>query len=308
MALVAHQHLIIANSMMKFLFNNIIVMLNWLQHFLSSRIKPGMTFNQLGITIFSILFLAACAPSARLIAEKHNFTSQAVKGGQFTFQSYQRITNSNLPYVIYIEGDGLAFRNKRTISDDPTPTHTTMLTLATLDTRPNVVYLARPCQYLLKENGAVCNYHYWTDKRMSEDSVSAINEAINTISHGGPVDLIGFSGGGGLAVLIAARNPRIRSIITVAGNLDHRSFNEHHRVKQTPASLNPIDYAKQVGTIPQLHLSGGIDKTVPPFIASGFIKKVGSSCARQEIIQSAGHHDGWKEVWPTILGEKVVCK
>src|ERR1700729_1287494 len=61
-----------------------------------------------GVAMTSVL--TSCAPSAKLLAEKHNFVSQKVKGGQFLLQSYQRITNSSLSYVIYIEGDGLAFK------------------------------------------------------------------------------------------------------------------------------------------------------------------------------------------------------
>lgn len=286
---------------MTFLFNHAaITMIYSLKHLFKSRLKVGIAFC-------AIFFLASCAPSAKLIAEQRGFIPQRVKGGQFALQTYQKITDPNLPYVIYIEGDGLAFRRKRP-SVNPTPIRATMLLLATMDSRPNVVYLARPCQYLLHENGSACNYHYWTDKRMSEDSVAAINEAINNISHGKSVDLIGFSGGGGLAVLIAARNSHVKSIVTIAGNLDHKSFNEYHKVTQMPASLNPIDYAQKVSTIPQLHLSGGNDKVVPPFIADGFVKAAHSSCVHKEVVASAGHHEGWEQVWPALLNKKPVCK
>ena len=283
----------------------VMMALNWIPAFARMTMgRAGMTTRALA----TLFLLTSCAPSAKLIAEKHHFTDQAVKGGKFLLQTYQKVTNPSLPYAIYIEGDGLAFKNKRTISDDPTPIHPVMLSLAVLDTRPNVVYLARPCQYLLEENRAVCDYHYWTSKRMSEDSVAAMNDAINTISHGRPIDLIGYSGGGGVAILVAARNPSVRSIITVAGNLDHVTFNQYHHVPPMKDSLNPIDYALKVNNIPQLHLSGQNDKIVPTLIAKKFVEATNSTCAYQEIVANTTHQEGWGKIWSSIFKKVFICK
>jgi hypothetical protein len=254
-----------------------------------------------------IITLASCAPTAKIIAQKNRFVEQDVRGGKFLLLTYQKITDPTLPYVIYIEGDGLAFKNRRTISDDPTPIHPMMLSLAALDTRPNIIYMARPCQYLLEENRAVCDYHYWTSKRMSEDSVAAINEAINTVSHGKQIDLVGYSGGGGIAVLVAARNPSVRSVITLAGNLDHKTFNEYHKVPQMTDSLNPIDYASKVKNIPQLHLSGAEDKIVPTLIAQKFVEASQSKCVHREIVANTTHQVGWDKVWPSMFKKVLIC-
>jgi len=256
--------------------------------------------------IAAALILSACAPTAQFLAEKNSFTSKAIQADKFLLQTYQKVTDPSLPYVVYIEGDGLAFKNKQP-SDDPTPIHPVMLQLAILDKRPNVVYIARPCQYLLQENGSVCNYHYWTDKRMSEDSVVSMNEAVMKVSRGRAVNIVGFSGGGSIAVLIAARNPSIASIITIAGNLDHKSFNEYHHVRPMTASLNAIDYASKVKDIPQLHLSGGQDAIVPAFISEKFVEAVHSKCAHREVITNATHLEGWAAVWPAITQRALVC-
>ena len=48
---------------------------------------------------------------------------------------------------IYIEGDGRAWLNKNRPSLDPTPKNSLALKLAEIDPAPNVIYLARPCQY-----------------------------------------------------------------------------------------------------------------------------------------------------------------
>lgn len=260
------------------------------------------------------LLLTACETSlitrakrAELVAINNRFSHKLVKTHNFWLTTYQHITNKHLPYVVYIEGDGLAFKGRYQISEDPTPTKPMMLALATIDPRPNVVYIARPCQYTPKDMNPSCNQSYWTDKRMSEEVVASINEAIGIITQDHPVSLVGFSGGGGVAVLVAARNNHVKDIITIAGNLDHVSFNKHHNTKPMLGSLNPIDYASRIRSIPQLHVSGGKDKIVPPFIADGFVSTSRSPCVHQEIIPNAEHYANWDKYWNYILNLPLTC-
>lgn len=238
---------------------------------------------------------------ADFIATNAHFTPKLVKGDKFLIYTYQKITDPAKPYQIYIEGDGYIFYG------DPTPMNPMLIRLAALDNRPNIVYIARPCQYTIKNNQSVCDASYWTSKRMSEDSVQALNEVINKVSNGQIVDLIGFSGGGGIATLIAARDPKIRSIITIAGNLDHKAFNDYHNSMHMTESLNPIDYATQISQIPQLHLSGSNDKSVPPFIAEEFVKKSNSRCVHNKIFKGFTHSKGWDLVWKNIIQNPIRC-
>lgn len=265
------------------------------------------------------LFLASCGGgspqsyvgqrlrAADRVAEKYHFTKRLVKGDRFWVQTYQKIKNPSLPFVVYLEGDGLAFRNKYTISDDPTPLHPMLLSLAALDPRPNVVYIARPCQYVMEIDRAVCSDTYWSDKRMSEEIVRSINDVIVKVTDKKPVSLVGFSGGGGIAVLIAARNKQIHDILTIAGNLDHKAFNEYHKARPMIGSLNPIAYAATIRNIPQLHISGGSDKVVPAFIGDKFVQASSSPCVHQEIIPNATHQNGWNKVWHYILSSPIRC-
>lgn len=220
----------------------------------------------------------------------------------FWITTFQRITNKQSPYVFYIEGDGLFYIGKQ-ISDDPTPIHPMLLELASMDWSPNVVYIARPCQYTLMHLNPQCNYAYWTDKRMSEAAVGSINEVIEITNDNKPFSLVGYSGGGGIAVLIAARNKNVKNIITIAGNLDHARFNEYHKTKQMLGPLNPIDYVSYVRNIPQLHATGGSDIVVPPFIADNFVRASNSPYVHQKIYTGIGHRKGWEKVWPEILNE-----
>lgn len=260
------------------------------------------------IIFFTLFLVTSCSMNpkkrkelADSIATNAQFTPKLVKGDKFLIYTYQKITDPSKPYEIYIEGDGYIFY------DNPTPMNPMLIRLATLDSRPNIIYIARPCQYTIENNQGVCNASYWTTKRMSEDSVNAITEVINKVTAGQYVDLIGFSGGGGIAALVAARDHKVRSIITIAGNLNHKAFNDYHGSIHMTESLNPIDYAQKINKIPQLHLSGSDDKSVPPFIAEEFIKKSNSPCVHNKTFEGFTHSKGWDSVWKSITQEPIKC-
>jgi dienelactone hydrolase len=245
--------------------------------------------------------------SANVLATHAGFKSDVIKAGNFWLQTYQKVQNPRVPYTVYIEGDGFAFKNKWEISNDPTPIRSMLLNLATHDYRSNIIYIARPCQYQPALMDRYCNNSYWTTKRMSDEVVNSINVAIKQITHGQQVDIIGYSGGGGVAVLVAERNNQIRSIITIAGNLDHVAFNQYHKVRPMIGSLNPIDVATKVRHIPQMHYTGSDDKIVPAFIADKFVQTANSSCVKQEIVPGVSHNNGWENMWNYVLSTPVTC-
>lgn len=272
-------------------------------------------FKNIIFSVLVLLFISGCSTGvttrlrvADAIAEKHGFHSKIVKGGKFWIRTYQKILDPNLPYVFYIEGDGFAFKNKFTISDDPTPRNHTMLKLATSDYRSNVVYVARPCQYLEEGAKEHCDNAYWTRKRLAPEIIDSMNEVIKNIAGRQPLDLVGYSSGGGVAVLIASRNKNTRSVLTVAGLLDHRLFTEHHHVLDMIGSLNPIDVAYSIRKIPQLHLSGARDTIIRPFIVDSYVKAARSDCVRHEVIPGASHDSGWQNVWQNILDTPIRCE
>ena len=240
-------------------------------------------------------------------ADLYHFHKILVKGDDFWVTTYQKIEDINQPFVFYIEGDGAAFNGKYRISHDPTPKSQMLIKLAAMDKRPNVVYVARPCQYTPMHLNPKCSNQYWTNKRLSDDSVQSINEVINSINNKQKFSLVGFSGGGGIAVLVAARNNKVKDIITIAGNLDIQLFTNYHNVTPMIGSLNPIDYVDKVKNIPQLHLSGGKDKIIPPFIADKFVQNASSICVKQEIYEDVSHLDGWKKIWEYVYTKPLIC-
>jgi hypothetical protein len=260
------------------------------------------------------LILASCSTKKENIAnlaDNNGFHRSLVEGAGFQITTYQKINSPSEEYVFYIEGDGRPFIRNQFISDDPTPYTQTLFNLLTSDHRPNIIYLGRPCQYTDKELNPKCNNNkYWTDWRMNPETVASLKEVIQKIAGNNNYNLVGFSGGGGMAVLIANHNPKVKSIITIAGNLDIVAFNKYHNVRPSlpglskipmEGSLNPIDYASNVKYIPQLHLSGGKDTIVPALIADNFVTKSNSKCVKQEIIPEASHTQNWKDAWQTTL-------
>ena len=270
-----------------------------------------MNFKILPLLLF-LIAVPGCATipqfssryaEADRIAEARNFTKRPIKTDHFTLTSYYRFDLPGKPLTIYIEGDGVAWETKRRISRDPTPRNPLALRLTSIDPSPNVAYLARPGQYADRSYPA-CDPAYWSDSRFSNTVVESMDQAINdllNISRSKGINLIGYSGGGAIAVLIAARRRDILSLTTIAGNLDSEAVNKYHGVSPMENSLNPIDKAHLLRALPQRHFIGAKDRIIPPSVAKSFVDSAGNpACARIVIIEGATHTDGWIERWPEL--------
>ena len=257
--------------------------------------------------------LTGCADPnrhAESLALTGHLQRDQVQTDGFVLTSFYRITRPDLPLTVYIEGDGRAWRSRSVPSDNPTPHQALALTLAAVDPAANVVYLARPCQFTPLVQSPRCDQAYWTNKRFSEEVVVAMNQAVTYYAAqipGRRINLIGYSGGGALAVLIAARRTDVSSLRTVAGNLDHAQVNRLHQVSAMPESLNAIDVAHQIAAIPQIHFSGADDSVVPPVIAQHFASATASRCTRQLIVERMNHESDWAGRWPELLSIPFPC-
>lgn len=257
--------------------------------------------------------LAACAGDPRehadTLAQPAGLQREQVHGGDFLLTAYARITRPDLPLTVYIEGDGLAWRSRTEPSADPSPRDALGLQLAAADRAANVVYLARPCQFTAMADNPRCEAAYWTGKRFAPEVIAAMDAAVSryaSLLPGRRINLVGYSGGGAVAVLLAARRSDVASLRTVAGNLDHEAVNRWHKVSSMPDSLNPIDAAARVAAIPQLHFSGSDDRIVPTAIARDFVAKAGT-CARLRVVAGMSHEGDWSRLWPQLLAEPLPC-
>jgi len=228
----------------------------------------------------------------------------------FVLTAFARISQPEAPLDLYIEGDGLAWLSRSEPSLDPTPREAMGLALAAADPAPNVVYLARPCQFTPMVMNPRCAIPYWTAKRFAPEVVASMHQGVSGYAARVPgqrINLVGYSGGAALVVLIAARRTDVASIRTVAGNLDDEFVNRLHDVSPMPESKNAFDFAARVAAIPQIHFSGADDTVVPPVVAQRFVGATGGRCARAVTVPGLAHASDWSSRWPALLALAPAC-
>lgn len=206
--------------------------------------------------------------------------------------------------AVYIEGDGWAYRDRQRPSDDPTPSDPVGLRLAVRHPEDNVLYLARPGQYLPPEVLAGRDPALWTTQRYASQTIVCFSAALDAAKAAYGADrlrLVGYSGGGSLAVLLAAGRADVVELVTVAANLDLAAWSELHRLALPPQWQNPADVASAVAHIPQTHIAGSDDVNTPPWLCRRFLSKMGdASRARCLVLDGADHHRGLVEAWPGV--------
>lgn len=259
-----------------------------------------------------LLMLPGCAtipaPStatedAKALALSAGFSPLPLTGAGMPLAAWAK-NGPGTDLVVYIEGDGLAWTDRRTPSQDPTPRDPLVLRLAGLDPAPKILYLARPCQY---QPGMAqgCDPRLWTSARYGLPTVLALSQALDqakTALGATRLHLVGYSGGGALAVLLAARRSDVADILTVAANLDTAAWTAHHNISPLSESLNPADSAQAVAAIPQTHAAGTKDVIVPPFLCRRFVARMAqASPARCLEIDNLDHRHGLEARWPDIL-------
>lgn len=267
----------------------------------------------------SIFLLSACnslqnrLEQAEIISTKNNFERKIIETTLFNLVSYQKINNSSKSAAIYIEGDGLAWKNKYKISPNPTPTNAIALKLATIDTSPIVIYIARPCQFINIDNETNCKPEYWTSKRASKEVIESISAAIDSIKKELNINhlrLVGFSGGATIATILAANRNDVIDLRTIAGNIDINKFVEVHNVSPLTGSINPTDYANKLVNIPQTHVISTNDSIITTDITHSYVNYLEEfdanlKCVKVIKLSKPEHGKGWTDHWSVQNFSKV---
>ncbi len=270
-----------------------------------------------GIVLLCMTIVGCSGHSPEATAEKISqlggLKATEIKGGEFVLRVYYRFDRPGALLRIYIEGDGRAWLSRTRASRNPSPKNPVALQLAARDIGENVMYIARPCQYVSFEKNPKCEYPYWTHKRFAPEIIDSVSAVINIgkiKARANQLEIIGFSGGGAVALLAASRRSDVRSIRTIAGNLDHKVWTKHHQIDPLNGSLNPADFAERVANIPQIHFIGDQDKIIGHYVAESFRGKAGrSDCIEIQTVTGASHSDGWQQAWPKIIATALPdCK
>lgn len=276
------------------------------------------TCNTLILSLF-VAVLTACAGAPNLqsrleTAREHSgskFQEITLETSQFDLFILATPVSSAGSLTIFIEGDGYAWQSRSRASNDPTPITQTVLSLASAQTSGNVAYLARPCQFVGADSRN-CNVSLWTRARYSEPVVASLDEAISYLRSRQPAQtlrLIGYSGGGTLAALLAARRTDVSSLVTIAAPLDIDAFTTHHDVTPLATSLNPRDYVNTLAMIPQVHIIGGEDTVIPEEIALRYLDALpNQSCTQIHVVPDATHWAGWQAMRPRAENVVTECR
>ena len=208
--------------------------------------------------------------------------------------------------IVYLEGDGRGvIRGK--VTHDPTPNRAMGFELAKSDPAPAVLYLARVGQFQPDQNGPEYQA-YWSHKRLSEEAVVAASQALDqakALTGAKSIHLVGYSGGGGLALLLAKRRTDVLTVTTVAGLLDINWWVKEKNFQPLTGSLNPAAGAKNLANMPQVHFYGTEDIIIPPAMSSHF-KSLAPFNNFNRVAVPTNHWKLWPELWPELLQNQVI--
>lgn len=201
---------------------------------------------------------------------------------------------------VYLEGDGRPWIGKRQIAADPGPFDPLTPRLMARDPTPSIL-VGRPCYHGLARSPG-CTPWWWTHGRYSEQVVASLAQAIVRALPPNPrreLVLIGHSGGGTLAVLLAPHLSGVKAVITLAANLDVAAWAEYHGYSPLIGSLDPARSAPLPPHIRQVHLIAEQDLEVPPETIAGYLAR--NPKAHTQVVLGTTHRRGWVERWPEIL-------
>lgn len=205
------------------------------------------------------------------------------------------------PLTVYIEGDGAEWRGRYRPPLDPTPRNALALRLALRDDGARVAYVGRPCQYLDEEALANCPPSLWISGRYSEAAVTMVSAVIDQLlrlASGGRLNIVGYSGGGAIAALVAARRTDVACVVTLAAPLDINAWAAALKLTPLSESLNPLDFAQRLHAVPQWHFAAAGDEVVPPATLRRVVDVLPASNVR--VIEDYDHDCCWVFAWQDL--------
>jgi dienelactone hydrolase len=250
--------------------------------------------------LLSALLLAGCTTNATRIerlAQAAAMTRSVLDAEGYRSLVFMKAATGlhSGPLAVFIEGDGRPWRAGVEPSADPTTGNPIALKLLAQTPGP-AAYVTRPCYHELP--GQRCTPQRWTSGRYSEEVVSSMTAAVRSVMqqvNAQDVVLVGYSGGGVLAVLIAERLDNVAAVVTVGANLDIDAWTRHHRYLPLTGSLNPA-LSNREHRWPELHLYGANDAVVPSSTAAAYFQRYPQ--AQQRVIDGYDHVCCWVETWP----------
>lgn len=255
------------------------------------------------ILMLASVLVACSTPQTRIeaLAIAHGLEPLVLTGGEFELRAYFKPSSTgDRALRVYLEGDGTPWIGRGRVSSDPTPRHPLALRLMIADPDP-ALYLGRPC-YHDRVDAGPCRPALWTQARYSSLVVESMAAALRSFVIAHDVErltLIGYSGGGVLAWLLAERLPDVDRLVTIAANLDIDAWTDRHGYSRLTHSLNPATGPPLPDGIEQIHLVGSRDTNVPVEILASLPMQASTRAAI--LVLEADHGCCWDTMWPTLL-------
>lgn len=250
----------------------------------------------------ALSFLAGCATMdgrdyLRTEAPRAGFVEVAAGEGAGRLQALLRGGPGDT-LVVYLEGDGAAWPSRWRPPTDPTPDGALVMELAAADPAGAVAYLGRPCQFLADAALAACSPELWTRRRFAPEAVAAMDGGLDRLkaaTGARRLRLIGHSGGGVMALLLAARRTDVVQVTTIAAPVRVGAWTHHHGV--TPLAGDDPDTLPGPWP-PAVHFVGEKDDVVPPAIVAPFAARTGG---RLVAVPGFDHRCCWSRDWRRLL-------
>ena len=279
--------------------------------------KITSSFNRLILCLFAALIVIGCGRSYESRLETTLEDAQAAgwnysitKSDNFDVAKFKpRFAPGRKTLTIFLEGDGFAYIDRYTISNNPTPFNPIGLKAAIQHGRysreDNTAYIARPCQFVEGPNFRNCNKSHWSIARFETTIIDTINDAVDDLkaeAGAQKIKFVGYSGGGAIAMQLGARRSDIEQIITIAGNIDHDSWTAYHDISPLVSSAASRPAIIGAAQIPQMHFLGEEDEILPP----EFYRQIQHSWPQNAstyfvLVKDFDHHCCWVENWTNLL-------
>lgn len=270
---------------------------------MSSTFAAGL--NSILLYASTLMLLCACSsPSQRFDEQAYasGLVRTEIDGSPFGHAVYARSfapERSGDLMVVFIDGDGSPWIEHGTrIASDPTPRQPLALRLM-LGTSLPAWYLARPCYNGMTDGH--CTAALWTNARYSRAVVDSMVAALQNHSRAQSnrrILLVGYSGGGVLARLMAPRLEGIVGVVTIAANLDTAAWTALHGYLPLDESLNPAEEPPHIDA-PVIHLVGEKDTNTPTAALARYLEShPGEQVWRYSEFD---HVCCWVDRWPEIL-------
>ena len=250
----------------------------------------------LGLSIYA---LNGCVAGAYKALEKMPFMAEEHQTEHFRHLFVQKgLDRLDTPIIVFIDGDGRPWESRYRVAFDPTPDASLMLHWFEQSELPSI-YLGRPCYFGLDDDA--CSAYWYTHGRYGEQVVESMVQVLDSLVNERPIILVGHSGGGTLAVLMAESLPNVIGVISVAGNLQVQNWAQHHQFSELLGSLDPEVIVPKNRQIPERHFYSEQDQQV----RSEWILSYSESRPNAEavLLDVPGHNIGWKGYWNRINQE-----